>query len=67
MAFQSTDNGSVLLAPQYPALGTWTSLLDLRDVVYEHLAADELAVMGVLAKLPWPTDWRHVELVRTLV
>jgi len=47
--------------------GTWTSLLDLRDVVYEHLAADQLAVVGVLAKLPWPTEWRHVQLMRTLV
>lgn len=42
-------------------------VLDLGDVVYEHLAADELAVVGVLAKLPWPTEWRHVQLVRTLV
>ncbi len=37
-------------------------VLDLRDVVFEHLAADELAVVGMLAKLPRPTEWRHVAL-----
>ncbi|MEK6230042.1 MAG: hypothetical protein AABM31_12065, partial [Actinomycetota bacterium] len=67
LAFQSTDNGSALLAPQYPAWGRGPRCFDLRDVVYEHLAADELAVVGVLAKLPWPTEWRHVQLMRTLV
>ncbi len=31
-------------------------VLDLGDVVYEHLAADELAVVGVLASCHGPTS-----------
>ena len=50
-----------------PAPGTWTSCLTSATSCTNTLAADELAVVGVLAKLPWPTDWRPVALVRTLV
>ncbi len=50
-----------------PAPGDVDLVLDLGDAVYEHLAADELAVVGMLAKLPWPTDRGHVAVVRTLV
>lgn len=40
-------------------------ILDLRDVQEAHLAADEMAAIGMLTQLPWANKWRHLALAAT--
>lgn len=35
-------------------------VIDLRDIQYSHVAAERLAVMSMLNKLPHPDAWRHL-------
>lgn len=40
-------------------------IVDLRDVQESHLEADEIAAIGMLNRLPWIDDWRHLALTAT--
>lgn len=40
-------------------------IIDLRDVQESHLEADEIAAIGMLNRLPWVDDWRHLALTAT--
>jgi hypothetical protein len=42
-------------------------ILDLRDVLEAHQAADETAAIGMLTQLPWATEWRHLALAATAI
>lgn len=40
-------------------------IIDLRDIQESHLEADEIAAIGMLNRLPWTDEWRHLALTAT--
>jgi hypothetical protein len=40
-------------------------IIDLRAVQESHLEADEIAALGMLNRLPWTDEWRHLALTAT--